>query len=1037
MQKLALATVLLFSRLQTFALVAVLVNAVLLFVCCESFGQTPEDQPEGPALAPDQAQQSFTTLDGYKWDLLVSEPNVQQPVFATFDYKGRMWVVQYLQYPEPAGLNAISHDNYWRVVYDRKPEPPINKLEGKDKITVYDLNQPANTKGTDFISGLNIATAVAPDVDGVWVLNPPYLLFYKDRNQDLVPDGPPEVHLDGFGLEDTHSVVNSLCFGPDGWLYAAQGSTVSGAVHRYKRDDKPIKTMGQLIWRYHPETKVYEVFAEGGGNAFGVAFDDAGRIFSGHNGGDTRGFHYEQGGYYRKGFSKHGELSNPFAYGYLMPMVHDPIQRFTHTMLLTSGTQFRSLAPDSMLAVDPLHSTIVQTKLIREGSTFKTEDQGIAVKSTDKWFRPVAITDGPDGAAYVSDWYDSQVAHIYAHEGKLDRDHGRIYKLSTKDDEVEAWDPKLADFPSFETLDYLKIDDLLEKLKHPYRWQRWAARRLIAKNHSRLGLVRYDLEMMIYDNSEYALDALWTLHECGMLEDCIGAGGIFKEKPVEIGPYFEHTNPDIRRWAVRLACDNNKVKDKTLVALIKMANQEMDPEVLVQLAASARRLPAQDALPLTQRLIQRLDLLNDQPFLMMCWWAVEKHAGEYDLVSSNILQLSSWSSRGFRQEIAPRLLRRWLEAKSPKDMAYAAKLLERIANLPSYLIPDASQAAVKAFEEAYAGRSLAGVPDMLLDALAKLGQPSISLQLRRGDGEVVDAAIAKIRDDATPIPQRLQLISVLAEVPNAAAGPQLKNIALEAALSENIRVAAIQSLASYPEVDFVDGLLQQWSTLSSPLKLATIGVMSSRANWTTRLIKELKEKQIDVQDVPLELVRNMRLHNDPAIQEGLNELFPDTKSMDLTTAQTSVKQIVENINKNHGDPYRGKKLYAESCGRCHKLFGGNGEIGPDLTGYQRDMTSVLALNIVAPSLEIREGYQAHAILTTDSEVINGFVVSNTDDEVVLRGTDGQLHVVQRDNIDEMKPQPLSLMPQGLLDKLNEQQVCDLFAYLRSSQPLND
>ena len=75
--------------------------------------------------------------------------------------------------------------------------------------------------------------------------------------------------------------------------------------------------MGQLIWRYHPETRRYEIFAEGGGNAFGVEIDSKGRVFSGHNGGNTRGFHYVQGGYYQKGFDKHGQLSNPYSFGYL------------------------------------------------------------------------------------------------------------------------------------------------------------------------------------------------------------------------------------------------------------------------------------------------------------------------------------------------------------------------------------------------------------------------------------------------------------------------------------------------------------------------------------------------------------------------------------------------------------------------------------------------------------------------------------------------------------------------------------------------
>ncbi len=232
----------------------------------------------------------------------------------------------------------VSHDGVWRAVYDKVPPAPPHHFRGKDKITIHEDTDGDGVfdRHKTFVDGLNIATSVARGRGGVWVLNPPYLLFYPDRNNDDVPDGDPEVHLQGFGLEDTHSVVNSLQWGPDGWLYAAQGSTVTGHVTRPGLDagKEPVHSMGQLIWRYHPETRRYEVFAEGGGNAFGVEIDAKGRIYSGHNGGDTRGFHYVQGGYYQKGFNKHGPLSNPYSFGYFPAMKHNRVPRFTHTFVI-------------------------------------------------------------------------------------------------------------------------------------------------------------------------------------------------------------------------------------------------------------------------------------------------------------------------------------------------------------------------------------------------------------------------------------------------------------------------------------------------------------------------------------------------------------------------------------------------------------------------------------------------------------------------------------------------------------------------------
>src|SRR5690606_32376924 len=114
------------------------------------------------------------------------------------------------------------------------PKPPPDGVRGRDRISIHEDRDGDGTfeHHQVFVDGLNLATSMARGRGGVWVLNPPYLLFYPDRDGDDQPDGAPEVHLEGFGLEDTHSICNSLRWGPDGWLYAAQGSTVTGRVRR-------------------------------------------------------------------------------------------------------------------------------------------------------------------------------------------------------------------------------------------------------------------------------------------------------------------------------------------------------------------------------------------------------------------------------------------------------------------------------------------------------------------------------------------------------------------------------------------------------------------------------------------------------------------------------------------------------------------------------------------------------------------------------------------------------------------------------------
>src|SRR5207253_3033171 len=174
------------------------------------------------------------TPDDLTVDLVLSEPAIGQPLSMKWDSRGRLWVVNYLQYPSPAGLKMVSRDKFLRSVYDQVPPAPPNHFRGADKITFHedtDGDGKYDKHGT-FIEGLSLCTSFEFGRGGVWVLQPPYLLFYPDANRDDVPDGDPVVHLEGFGLEDSHSVTNNLRFGPDGWLYATQGSTVTGNIKR-------------------------------------------------------------------------------------------------------------------------------------------------------------------------------------------------------------------------------------------------------------------------------------------------------------------------------------------------------------------------------------------------------------------------------------------------------------------------------------------------------------------------------------------------------------------------------------------------------------------------------------------------------------------------------------------------------------------------------------------------------------------------------------------------------------------------------------
>src|SRR5262249_40857706 len=275
---------------------------------------------EPGGFIPEEALRRMVVPGGFRVEIFAAEPMVRQPLSATFDERGRLWVIEYLQYPNPAGLKPGTVDQYLRTEYDRVPERPRRGPRGADRIKILEDTDGDGRadKATIFVEGLNLASGMALGFGGVFVGQAPYLLFYPDRDCDDRPDGDPEVLLTGFGMEDAHSVANSLTWGPDGWLYGLQGSTVTPRIRGIP--------FPQAVWRYHPRRRRFELLWEGGGNMWGLDFDQHGQLFASTNVGGFIMLHAVQGGYYWKSFGKHGPLHNPYTFGYFDHVRHDGVQ---------------------------------------------------------------------------------------------------------------------------------------------------------------------------------------------------------------------------------------------------------------------------------------------------------------------------------------------------------------------------------------------------------------------------------------------------------------------------------------------------------------------------------------------------------------------------------------------------------------------------------------------------------------------------------------------------------------------------------------
>jgi putative heme-binding domain-containing protein len=966
----------------------------------------PAAEPQKQALSPQQALAAFHIDPDFEIDQVLAEPAVRKPVFMNFDERGRLWVVQYLQYPNPAGLRMQSRDSVWRAVYDLVPPPPPRQFPGADKISIFEDTTGTGIfdKETTFVEGLNIVTAVVKGRGGVWVLNPPYLLFYPDKNSDDIPNGPPEVVLSGFGLEDTHSVVNSLRWGPDGWLYGCQGSTVTANVIRPGIDAKPIaSTMGQQIWRYHPETRRFEVFSEGGGNAFGCEIDAKGRIFSGHNGGDTRGFHYMQGAYLQKGFEKHGPLSNPYAFGYFPPMPHPPVERFTHNFILYDGGAFPAAFAGKLFGIEPLQGRVVESEMAADGSSFTNWDLGHPVTTSDRWFRPVDIKVGPDGAIYLADWYDSQINHYVSHE-EIDKTRGRIYRLRPKGARpIQPFD-----------LGKLSTAELAGLLSQSNKWFRQEALRLIGDRKDASAIPLFT-RMTRTNTGQLALESLWALNLSGGFTDEIAA------------EMLRHADPYVRMWAARLLGDQETVSAPLAAQLAAIALTEPSVEVRAQLACTAKRLPAPAALPIVTGLLRRNEDAAEKRIPLLLWWAIESKCEDYrDAVLAVFSDTAVWSLPIVREAILSRLMRRFAMAGTHQDLLTCARLLK--------LSPGPEQTAklMAGFEEALQGRTLTALPDELLAAMAEKQVRSLLVELRRAEPEAVDEALALIADHSANLGKRLQYLEIFAEIKQPKALPLLLKI-IEDPKEQDLQPAAFAALQQFDDPAIgreVAARLKQYGDSARP---AAMTLLASRPVWALDLAQAVEDGAAGA--VPQDTVQKLKLYKQKEIVDLVRKRWPEEHVPTTAEMRAKIDHCAAVIAGGSGDPYAGRTLFTKTCGVCHKLFGQGAQIGPDLTSCRRDDLDNLLVNIVNPSAQIREGYETYFVTTKDGRSLSGFLVDKNPKVVVLRGIDGVSQVLPQEQIDELQPSRLSLMPEGLLDPLSEQQLRDLFAYLRSSQPL--
>ena len=686
-------------------------------------------------------------------------------------------------------------------------------------------------------------------------------------------------------------------------------------------------------------------------------------------------------------------------------MKHNLVPRFTHTFLIYEADALPESYHGKLFGVAPLLSHVVMSDIFARGSTLETKDIGHPITSKDDWFKPVDIKLGPDGGIYVADWYDAQVSHLRNSVGQIDRTNGRVYRLIGRDVKPTA----LVDLAKLST------PDLIKQLSSSNKCLRQTALQVIGdrKDPAAIPIL---VESLRKNTGQVALESIWALNL---------SGGLDEPRTLE---FLEHPDPYVRLWTARLACDFKKVSPSVAAALANRAKVETDVEARAQLACSARRIPAAESLPIVQNLLTHSEDKTDPMIPLLLWWDIEAKAeSDRSAVLALFENKNFWSLPIVQQTIVERIMRRYAATGLRKDLLSCAQLLKLAPD------QDSGKRLMAGFEAAMSGRSVANLPEELAEGLAKFEGGSIILGLRQGREDAVDEVIRVLEDSRGDKSKQLQYVQLLSEIKLPRTIPVLLKLAKNNADSA-LQGGAMVALQRYPNPEIGTSVLATIPGMTDDIRGEALAMLASRSNWALQLVEAVDQGKIDPQTIPSETVARLRRQLDPKIAELTKKHWGQTTSNTSAALQSEIEHLAKLIRAEPGTPKVGEKLFGKTCGTCHAMFGAGGRIGPELTTYRRDDLDNMLLNIVNPSAEIREGYGTFLVSTNDGRLLSGILMDQDPKSVVIRGSDGHDLAIPRDEIEEMKASPSSLMPEGLLKDLKPTEIVDLFAFLRSTQP---
>jgi putative membrane-bound dehydrogenase-like protein len=883
----------------------------------------PFNTEKGDPMPAEEVARTMELPKGFKCVVFAAEPDVQQPIAMSWDAKGRLWVAENYTYAE----NPKRWDTQLR---DR-----IIILEDKDGDGKHDSRK-------IFWEGGSYLTSVEIGYGGVWILNNGTLSFIADKNGDDIPDGEPEVLLDGFNVKTIgHNIVNGLRWGPDGWLYGRHGITDTSSVGAPGTPaDKRVR-MNCAIWRYHPTQKILETVCHGGTNSWGHDWTADGELFFintviGHL------WHGIPGAYYRRMFGTH---LNPHVYEIIEQTADhfhwdngtekwDTIRKgisnktdelgggHAHVgMLIYQGGLWPKEYQGAVLTCNLHGNRINVDKLERQGCGFVGKHAPDFMKAKDKWFRGIDLLTCPDGNVIVSDWSDGGECHD--NDG-VHRTSGRIYKIvygeSKKGDRTAS-----------------------------NNW--WA---------------RMDLQKQYENGTGPAPRAL-----CGLAD------------------------ADSKDGLVRL-----------------------------HTASDLQRLPLEARWPIATALAKHAEDADDRQQPLMIWYGIEPAVAADPMKGVELIKAAKLPT--VRRLVARRIAE-MIETKPEAVDALVALMTEQkdvrddvLAGLAAGLDGFSSAKKPKGWDEFL--RVAAPAP-------AKAGTTIQNLSMVFGSGRASDELVAIVKNTDGDANARLNAFKSLTRT----AKPELLSVIRALVNDKVLGTDARKALAAYDDPSIPKALLYPWPGRSEEQQAATVATLTTRASYAKSLLEAIKAKKVPTTALSPFQARQIRSLGDESLTKLLTEAWgeirdtPEAKKAEfakwegLLTKDTLAK----------ADPSKGRMLFTAVCGACHKMYGQGGAIGPELTGSDRHNLKYLLENVLDPSAVVPADFRVSVLNLKDGRTLTGVIPEQTERTITVQ-TPAERITIERTQIVKQEQLPMSLMPEGLLSALGDENVKNLISYLMSN-----